>query len=1244
MKFRKLLFLGALLITSSVAKAVDANVWPKPTIAAPEVTSFTTYEVGKTVYLYNVASHLFYTNGNNWATRASLIFATGGDGNGATAGEAIRGIKVELTQTDAAKEKGDDVVELKSDVKGAGTMLSAFADGATSVWTDNNTNDNRFWKVTAKDGYYLISNVTTEPDKFLGWEGDFTDTRLNLIDEAAGTQWKMVEEAAYNDWLAAVEASGISIEAFKTAVSTYNAAMKLKELLENAEAIGADVAAETAVYNNTNSTVEELNAAITSAEAAIEKRKQEQAQSEYENATVANPVDVTSLFIKNASYDNNKNDNWEGSTPGFQSYTNAEFYQAVFDTHQSMTGLREGVYMLGLQAFYRPGWGDGTGYTAYVNKDQQIYDVKMYANSGSNSFSTPIVTAYEGAGEKIGQGSETAVTTSEGTTIYIPNDMNSAAGYFVAGRYYNSTLFEANADSTITIGLKNSKSVAGNWVIYDNWRLVYMGAGDDAYQSLATATLNTLPDYSNIDENTVYTPSYLEAYNATKASFADATSKDAVKAVIAAAQEAAAAIELNISLWQKYQDLCKKAMQVAANEDYNESARESLADYEMDLADNLNARILTNEELQALCDEIEASIDNAIRTPKDGADVTSYLVNPDFSTNDDTGWTGRSSITDIAHSCAEAYEKKDFDLYQVVKDAPLGVYEISLKGFFRNGSNDVAWPAYRDNGAPEATAFVYMNGKQTPLKNCYDFKFPASAFDLSEGHIYGPTPYALLDAVGDSLRNEAGESLWVPNGMSTSQDVFDTGAYMSSAFGLVAKAGDEMRIGIKGSLGSSCWAIWDDFRLTYRGFQRDVVLEVLNDEIANVEKYKSLLIGKNVRNIIAEKLAAAEAAKGFEKGQDMFDALTDLFTVGDTVRASEAIFAELETAYEKLTTAILEAVADKETIQKATDMQNDIYNNVFAIEPADVQWTDEKAEATVAEIELMIKDLATPGDFANASDESPKDATWYIENPKYAENNNTGWTSKENPGFGSNLCEMWNKPEFDYYQDLTGLLEGTYELTVQGFYRAGSGYDADNEAYMADPTANNNLEMYVKVGDNQVTATMPRLCIATEPYTSTKWDTDDNGNKKFWSSDDNNWQWVWAGAYTVAEDGESATGQRACNGMATAAEMFSKGYYLGTSITFKPDAEGKVRIGLQKTAAIGSDWCIWSNWNLTYYGKNSSKPETTGIAAPFSNGQVVRTEFFNLNGARINAPRSGVVIIKQTMADGTVKVRKAVVK
>ena len=74
MKFTKLLVLGALLLAGSgVAKAVSADVWQKPTLAVPEVTTFTAYQEDVEVYLYNVSSHLFFVSGNDWGTRASLI-------------------------------------------------------------------------------------------------------------------------------------------------------------------------------------------------------------------------------------------------------------------------------------------------------------------------------------------------------------------------------------------------------------------------------------------------------------------------------------------------------------------------------------------------------------------------------------------------------------------------------------------------------------------------------------------------------------------------------------------------------------------------------------------------------------------------------------------------------------------------------------------------------------------------------------------------------------------------------------------------------------------------------------------------------------------------------------------------------------------------------------------------------------------------------------------------------------------
>ena len=1240
MKFTKLLVLSALLLVGSgVAKAVDGNVWQKPTIAAPEVTTFTNYEVDKTVYLYNVASHLFYTNGNNWATRASLIFATNGDGNGATNGQAIRGIKVEFTQTDAAKEKGDDVVELKDDVKGAGTMISAFADAWDGIWTDNNSNANRFWKVTASGDYYIISNVTTEPEKYLGWQGDFTDTRLYLIDkENAGTQWKMVEESVYNDWLAAVEGSGFSFDDFNTAVNIYNAAMQLKEVLDKAEEIGADVTDQITVYNNTNSTLEELNTAIKSAEEAIEKRQQEQAQGNYENATIENPVDVTSLFIKNPTFTGNNYDNWSGDAFGGASpKENAEHYNKTYNTWQELTGLKEGVYRVNVHAFYRAGNAE-PAYENYKAGNEASKYAKIYAVTGKDSLVNSIASPYSaGLTAAMSEGSWSSATDAEtSVTYFIPNNMVAADAFFSAGHCNDNSVLVVVSNEQLKIGVRKDKTINGDWSIFDDFSLTYYGNGSDAYELAAKSISATLPDYSNLDESTIYTQSVMETYLDAKQALTTTTGKDAVKAAIATAQEAAAEIELNISLWQKYQDLCQKAKEVAANEEYNELARESLADYEMDMQDNLNNPIMTNEELQALCNQIEEDIDKAIRAPKDGADVTDYLVNPDFSTNDDTGWTGRSTITDIAHSCAEAYEKKNFDFYQVVENAPLGVYEISLKGFVRNGANDAAWPAYRDNGAPEATAFVYMNQKQTALKNCYDEKFPYSYFDLSSENLYGPAPYALLDAQGDSLRNDAGESLWVPNGMSTSQDVFDRGYYKSSAFGLVAKEGDKMQIGIKGSLGASCWAIWDDFRLTYRGFQRDVVLEVLNEEIANVEGYKSLLIGKNVRDIIDAKLAYAETAKGYEKGQEMFDALTELFTVGDSVRASQAIFAELQTIYEKLPTAINESNADLTLIQQATNLMNDVSNNVIEIDPADVTWTDEKAQETIAAIDQMIKDLAKPAGYADASDADPKDANWCIVNPKYADNTNEGWTSTATAAVNYNLCEVYNA-DFTYYQDIE-LSAGTYTLTAPGFYRFGSAAE-DYAAYNEDATQNNNLSMYVTVGSDSLFVPMPRLASAAKEYTADVKVADD---KKSFDAPNG---YVWVADPEANADSTQATGYIVANNMEQAANEFASGKYAGTTITFKVPEDMTVRIGMSKDVQQSTNWCIWGAWQLTYYGKNSSKETTpSGIVTAFSNGQVARTEFFSINGTRISAPRSGVVIMKQTMSDGTIKVRKVIMK
>ena len=102
-------------------------------------------------------------------------------------------------------------------------------------------------------------------------------------------------------------------------------------------------------------------------------------------------------------------------------------------------------------------------------------------------------------------------------------------------------------------------------------------------------------------------------------------------------------------------------------------------------------------------------------------------------------------------------------------------------------------------------------------------------------------------------------------------------------------------------------------------------------------------------------------------------------------------------------------------------------------------------------------------------------------------------------------------------------------------------------------------------------------------------------------------------------------------------------YYADNRVTVKVGADEKLTIGLKKETKIDSDWTLWTNWQLFYFGKNSSKTPNTGISE-VGVAKAVKTEFFNLNGARINKAQKGIVIMKQTMSDGTVKVKKVNVR
>lgn len=209
--------------------------------------------------------------------------------------------------------------------------------------------------------------------------------------------------------------------------------------------------------------------------------------------------------------------------------------------------------------------------------------------------------------------------------------------------------------------------------------------------------------------------------------------------------------------------------------------------------------------------------------------------------------------------------------------------------------------------------------------------------------------------------------------------------------------------------------------------------------------------------------------------------------------------------------------------------------------------------AIVSITNKMIED-----ELKGASRDNPLDLTdKFIINPRYENNDNEGWQGTA-PSIDAtnNLqnAEFFNKETINAYQDLVGLPNGTYRLSVQGFYRAG----LEGPAYEA------------KIGGNEESVMHAQLYVTTDGKTTTT-----------------KIQSIFTDAPTTAlgVSGEIKLGDwYVPNTMSSAAAYFAAGYYQQNSIEVEV-TNGKLRVGLKKNEAIRRDWLMIDNWKLEYLGK-----------------------------------------------------------
>lgn len=1195
MKIAKLLFLGAMLLIggNAMAEIVD-GVRQKPMPAQSALVE------GDTMYLYNRDAKLFHCGGNDYLTRGSVgeegymvIFTKHLDATGGWDGKAYR---------------FQNYIDHDSwhDVKAWMNVWFATDDG--SVWIDNNTASDSIWNITPVDGEAFrlsvgsdnpVFNAAAWPDKFYGMNANIdngANTRcwFNLIDSVGHhIDWYFVSPEGY--------------EAYKPLVELYNAALPLKAILDEAKSKGVDVAAQQAVYENEAATIEEIEAAINAVKAAI-------AALDEAGVTADNPVDKTS-FIVNPLLDTNA-EGWSGTAPAFGSGV-AEHFNKTFDTYQNIEGVPNGVYALTVQAFYRcAAWGTAEAYDHLLAGTAE--NVSMYAKSGEDSIRIPVANIFKDATpEALGTAGEAEIGVTGGLKFWVPRDMASAAAYFTAGRYVNKMFFSVEGNKT-RIGLAKTTGIGDDWTLFGNWTLTYYGGKEDAYKVWMQEVIAQAPNYDNLPEGTYVTNGFVDTYKAAVEAVSGAATKADILAAQVAIDEAAAVVDANIAAWRKLAAAKVRAEETAANPDLSESDdKMALADYvEFELADIFSALSLSNEEIEAEIKKIEDMIDQVNRNSlKVGADVTNmFLTNPDYSQGT-TGWSG--SWTAVASGCMEAYER-DWDAYQIVKDAPVGVYEVSLQGFYRVARGTTAWTMWA-NGEQKCPGHVYVNNNETEVP-CVFTEPVSSVENIYSGSTSG--------AEGNYCQFETAtpnDSVCFPNDMGSAGEAFAKGMYKASAFGLVAKQGDELRLGVKGKKQSATWVIWDNFKMVYQGYKADIIKPELQKAVDNATANQTKTMGKSVKELIGSAVAAGNAALAQEDGKVMFEALAALFEVNDTVASSVALFEQLTTAAGEMFQASQISPASQDVITEATTLYAEIMGGVD-----DGTYEDSDVEALLAKIAEMTTKLKIPA--GEASDASPLDMTSVIVNPSFEKdgaNSIEGWSGTSGYNFGNDdtqkgalLLEFYEKT-FNMYQDLVGLPNGTYEVGVYAFDRFGNTAD-DYKAFVADPIFNEGWLYALPDADSTQMATA--YLAHHSAYAG-----EDKGYTGTTSYENNDGVTVF-----VPNDMVSAKNYFANEGL----------YYNKVIVKV---TNGKLRIGINKPTKVTGSWVIMDNWQLKYFGENSamtpSGDAVTSIES-IDNAAVktVKVEFFGINGAKTSSLQKGINIVKSTMSDGSVVTKKLIVR
>ncbi len=603
-----------------------------------------------------------------------------------------------------------------------------------------------------------------------------------------------------------------------------------------------------------------------------------------QNASIKPGDDITRKIV-NPSFDNGK-EGWtvkEGNPTFNETYKNCEVYQGTFDIYQDITNIPDGVYELSVLAFQRVA-ENGVASKAHDAGTEDI-TAFIYANDLETPFTSPYTY---GMKEPSGGKPADYEYTLNGETVYIPNTMQGMAAATTENpNAYTVTVPMLVEGGTLRIGVREKRRPSninnswGDWAIWDNFRLKYVGSKGDALNVVTTPLIakaaGLLDSKMNADVRT-----QLEA----------AKTALETEATVPGIHTLSAAIEAANTSIEAYKPL-KEAIDNAQTRYEENEATSTTSETAKGL---YTAAVNTAQGIYDNGTAADAEIPAAIKALNEGvtkyvindiiadaseakpADITKVIANSDFATMSSTGWDVKDGTMGFqSNNSVEAGEffNCTFNLQQTLVGLPAGMYRLTTQAFYRNGK------AAKD-GSDELkydvneNAFIYFSDKEIPTE---EGKKVATELPESKQAIKTITAHKIAEDKWNDvgLSDNGGlykmkDGMYIPDNMITAQAFFRSeagSAYDSEPLNFNYDGNSDFRIGlIKNVTVTDDWTIVKNFKLYYLGVDPTGISEIVTDANAVATKIynaSGMQIGKLQKGINIIETVMKDGSKKVKK-------------------------------------------------------------------------------------------------------------------------------------------------------------------------------------------------------------------------------------------------------------------------------------------------------------------------------------------------------------------------------------------